>query len=77
MKQAAERAALQDSMAQRRLMLDEKSQLIEMQKLDVYTKEEFLEQLAIIDARYEAFTQPRPAKRARLSVGSSSEIEFP
>ncbi|KAJ7893064.1 hypothetical protein B0H14DRAFT_2559893 [Mycena olivaceomarginata] len=50
MKQAERRAALQD-LAQRRLMLDEKAQLIEMQRLGIYTKEEFIAQLAWYPAR--------------------------
>lgn len=76
--QATQRAALQDNIAQRRLMLDEKAQLIEIQKLGIYTKEEFIAKLAEIDQRYETATQPKPAKRARLSfeAGSSSDVEF-
>ncbi|KAJ6472509.1 hypothetical protein C8R45DRAFT_1217790 [Mycena sanguinolenta] len=75
MKQAAKRAAAQDELAQRRLMLDEKAQLIEMQRLGIYTKDEFLTQLAQIEARYKPNQpSPSPAKRLRLS-DSSSDIE--
>ncbi|KAJ7787036.1 hypothetical protein B0H14DRAFT_2955633 [Mycena olivaceomarginata] len=70
--------AVQDDLALRRLMLDEKAQLIEMLRLDVLTKDKFKAQLAQIEARYEATTRPSPAKRARLAsssdVGSSREV---
>ncbi|KAJ7036202.1 hypothetical protein C8F04DRAFT_1181729 [Mycena alexandri] len=80
MKQAVKRAALQDDIAQRHLMLDEKAQLIEMQQMGNYTKDEFLAQLKQIEARYAVATKPSPAKCPRLSgssnAGSSSDIEF-
>jgi len=79
MKQTAKRAALQDELAQRRLMLDEKAQLIEMHRLGIYNKEEFLAQLSAIEARFKVATQPSPAKRPRLSdsseMGFSSDVE--
>jgi hypothetical protein len=77
MKQAAKRAAVQDDLAQWRLVLDEKAQLIEMQRLGIYTKEEFLHELAQIEDRYKVVTQPSRAKRPRLSsdAGSSSDVE--
>ncbi|KAF8122000.1 hypothetical protein K438DRAFT_1716271 [Mycena galopus ATCC 62051] len=74
MKQTAKRGALQDELAQRRLMLDEKAQLIEMHRLGIYNKEEFLAQLSAIEARFKVATQPSPAKRPRLS-DSSSDVE--
>ncbi|KAJ7937817.1 hypothetical protein B0H13DRAFT_1852116 [Mycena leptocephala] len=73
-------SALQDQLAQRRLMLDEKAQLIEMQRLGIYTKDEFIAKLAEIEAQYAIATQRSPAKRPRLAYsidsGSSSDIEF-
>ncbi|KAJ7489756.1 hypothetical protein B0H11DRAFT_1061411 [Mycena galericulata] len=48
--------ATQDNLALRHLMLNEKEQLIEMHKLGIYTKEEFISQVAKIEARYEAGT---------------------
>ncbi|KAJ6474525.1 hypothetical protein DFH09DRAFT_1472946 [Mycena vulgaris] len=76
--QAAHRAALQDNVALRRLMLDEKAQLIEMQKLGIYSKEEILVMLAEVEERFKVATQPKPAKRARLpcSDSLSSDIEI-
>ncbi|KAF7337136.1 hypothetical protein MVEN_02151600 [Mycena venus] len=59
---------IQDNLALRRLMLEEKAQLIEMQRLGVFTKEEFITRLAQIEARYEEpAAQPTPTKRPRLS----------
>jgi hypothetical protein len=76
MKQTERRAALQDDLAQRRVMLDEKAQLIEMKRLGIYTKEEFRTELAQIEARSKAGTQPAPAKRPRFSdSNSSSDVE--
>jgi hypothetical protein len=45
--------AAADDLALRRLMLDEKAQLIEMLRLGVFTKDEFKAELAQIAARYE------------------------
>ncbi|KAJ6779215.1 hypothetical protein DFH09DRAFT_1369675 [Mycena vulgaris] len=76
--QAAQRAAFQDNLAQRRLMLDEKAQLIEMQKLGLYTKEEFLAKLAEIEQGFVA-SQPKPVKRRRLEYfedSFNSDIEI-
>ncbi|KAF7337137.1 hypothetical protein MVEN_02151700 [Mycena venus] len=59
---------IQDNLALQRLMLEEKAQLIEMQRLGVFTKEEFISHLAQIEARYEEpVTRPIPAKRPWLS----------
>ncbi|KAF7337146.1 hypothetical protein MVEN_02152600 [Mycena venus] len=59
---------IQDNLALRRLMLEEKAQLIEMQRLGVFTKEEFISRLAQIEARYEEpAARPTPTKRPRLS----------
>ncbi|KAF7337140.1 hypothetical protein MVEN_02152000 [Mycena venus] len=52
----------------RRLMLEEKAQLIEMQRLGVFTKEEFITRLTQIEACYnEPAARPTPAKCPRLS----------
>jgi hypothetical protein len=75
MNQASQRAALQDDLAQRRLILEEKNQLIEIQKMGTYSTKVFVSMLAEIDSRYKAATQPPPAKRCRLSDNSSSNIE--
>ncbi|KAJ7113279.1 hypothetical protein C8R43DRAFT_961647 [Mycena crocata] len=79
-KHAKSRAIAQDEIAKRRLMLEEKQQLIEMQKLGMYTKEEFLEKLQEIETSYFPAVQPKPVKRSRHSsvvhVDSSSDIEF-
>ncbi|KAJ7259051.1 hypothetical protein C8J57DRAFT_1340749 [Mycena rebaudengoi] len=75
--QANRRASLQDDIAKRRLMLEEKQQLIEMQKLGIYTKDEFLTKLKEIEAGY---LQPKPSKRARFSspihADTPSDVEF-
>ncbi|KAF7339049.1 hypothetical protein MVEN_01981100 [Mycena venus] len=55
-----------DELALRRLILDEKAQLIEMYRLGIFTKEEFLVRLDKIEAHYDAM-RPPPTKRARLS----------
>lgn len=63
-----ERGALQDELALRRLMIEEKAQLIEMHRLGVFTKEEFISWLEQIEARYEEVaTWVTPDKRLRLS----------
>ncbi|KAF7337141.1 hypothetical protein MVEN_02152100 [Mycena venus] len=60
--------SIQDDLALRHLMLEEKAQLIEMQRLGMFTKEEFISRLAQIDAHYkEPAARPTPAKRLRLS----------
>ncbi|KAF7337145.1 hypothetical protein MVEN_02152500 [Mycena venus] len=60
--------SIQDNLALRRLMLEEKAQLIEMQRLGMFTKEEFISRLAQIDAHYEEpVARLTPAKRPRLS----------
>ncbi|KAJ7933722.1 hypothetical protein B0H13DRAFT_1855968 [Mycena leptocephala] len=80
LKQTIKCSALQDQLAQRCLMLDEKAQLIKMQRLGIYTKDEFIAKLAEIEAQYAIATQRSPAKRPRLAYsidsGSSSDIEF-
>ncbi|KAJ7787041.1 hypothetical protein B0H14DRAFT_3506003 [Mycena olivaceomarginata] len=59
--------SIQDELALRRLMLEEKALLVEMQLLGPFTKEEFMSRLAQIEARYkEVATRPTPAKRPRL-----------
>ncbi|KAJ6527630.1 hypothetical protein DFH09DRAFT_1186593 [Mycena vulgaris] len=65
--------SLQDDLALRRLMLDEKAQLMEMLRLGIFTKEEFLTRLAQIEARDEAATRPTPAERGRLA--NSGDVE--
>ncbi|KAF7328499.1 hypothetical protein MVEN_02536900 [Mycena venus] len=72
-KQAAKRASLQDDLALRRIKLDEKAQVIEMLRLGVLTKDEFLSKLAQIEASYGVETRPTPAKRPRLS--NSNDVE--
>ncbi|KAJ7864917.1 hypothetical protein B0H13DRAFT_1898872 [Mycena leptocephala] len=57
LKQTIKRSALQDQLAQRRLMLDEKAQLIEMQRLGIYTKDEFMPSLL----------KSRPSTQLRLN----------
>ncbi|KAF7337138.1 hypothetical protein MVEN_02151800 [Mycena venus] len=60
--------SIQDNLALRRLMLEEKAQLIEMQRLGMFTKEEFISRLAQIDAHYEEpVARLTPARRPRLS----------
>jgi hypothetical protein len=75
MNQASQRAALQDDLAQRRLILEEKNQLIEIQKMGTYSTEVFVSMLAEIDSRYKAAAQLPPAKHRHLSDDSSSDIE--
>ncbi|KAJ6530691.1 hypothetical protein B0H19DRAFT_1384609 [Mycena capillaripes] len=78
MEQAPKRAAHEDDLALRRLILDAKAQLIELHRLGIYTKEELIAQLAKLEERYEAAAQPIPATRPRLSnvteAGSSGGV---
>ncbi|KAF7371669.1 hypothetical protein MVEN_00023000 [Mycena venus] len=61
-------AQQQDELALRRPILDEKAQLIEMHRLGVFTKEEFIARLEKIEAHCEEVaTRPTLAKRPRLS----------
>ncbi|KAF7333791.1 hypothetical protein MVEN_02335900 [Mycena venus] len=70
---------VQGDLALRRLMLDEKAQLIEMLRLGMFTENEFKAQLAQIEARCQVATQPSPAKRPRLAnssgVGSLRDVQ--
>ncbi|KAF8123711.1 hypothetical protein K438DRAFT_1792117 [Mycena galopus ATCC 62051] len=59
--------AVQNYHLLRRLILDEKAQLIEMFHLGVFTTDEFKTQLAQIEARYESQTWASPAERPRLA----------
>jgi len=52
MEQAPKCAAHEDDLMLRRLILDEKAQLIELHRLGIYTKEEVIVQLAKIEERY-------------------------
>ena len=56
-----------DDLALRRLMLDEKAQLIEMLRLGIFTKEEFNAELTWIEARYQGAARPSPTKCAPLA----------
>ncbi|KAJ7038862.1 hypothetical protein C8F04DRAFT_1087784 [Mycena alexandri] len=78
--QAVIRASPQDDLTLRRLILDEKAQILEMYRLGIYTKEEVIAQLAQIETRCEvAAIRPPPAKRLRLSdssgAGSFGDVE--
>ncbi|KAJ7238943.1 hypothetical protein C8J57DRAFT_1478547 [Mycena rebaudengoi] len=79
-KQAHARQSAQDDLAKRRLMLEEKAQLIDMQqKLGIYSNDEFREKLKEIEMSYAPAAQPKSAKRPRLSspikVDDSSDVE--
>ncbi|KAK7034367.1 hypothetical protein R3P38DRAFT_3185209 [Favolaschia claudopus] len=63
-KQAAKRAATQDDLAKRRLMIEEKGQVLEMFRAGMYSQEAAMEEIAKIESQY-TFTQPSPAKRRR------------